>query len=58
MLNQKHSIEKMMMQRIEVDYAPQGMYATFSNGYPVACRLSMSFRETEVVHKQRVAQGF
>ena len=51
-------INTCVLERIEVDYAPQGMYATFSNGYPVACRLSMSFRETEVVHKQRVAQGF
>ena len=51
-------INTCVLERIEVDYAPTGMYATFSNGYPVACRLSMSFRETEVVHKQRVAQGF
>lgn len=51
-------INTCVLERIEVDYAPQGMYATFSNGYPVACRLSMSFRETEVVHKERVAQGF
>ena len=51
-------INTCVLESIEVDYQPQGMYATFSNGYPVAARLSMSFRETEVIHKERVAQGF
>lgn len=47
-----------VLERIEVDYQPTGAYATFSNGYPVAARLSMAFRETEVVHKTRVLEGF
>ena len=51
-------INTCVLERIEVDYQPQGMYATFSNGYPVAARLSMAFRETEVVHKLRVTEGF
>ena len=51
-------INTCVLERIEVDYQPQGLYATFSNGYPVAARLSMAFRETEVVHKLRVAEGF
>lgn len=51
-------INTCVLERIEVDFQPQGMYATFSNGYPVACRLSMAFRETEVITKQRVIEGF
>jgi len=47
-----------VLDRIEVDYAPQGVYSTFSNGHPVAARLSLGMREIEVVHKRRVLQGF
>ena len=47
-----------VLDRIEVDYAPQGVYSTFSNGHPVAARLSLGVREIEVVHKRRVLQGF
>ena len=46
------------LEQIEVDYAPTGVYSTFSNGYPVAIRLSLAFRELEILHKQRVTQGF
>jgi len=53
-----HRINTCVLERIETDFAPAGTYSTFSNGYPVAIRLSMAFREIEVVHKQRVLQGF
>lgn len=43
---------------IEVDYSPTGVYSTFKNGYPVAVRLSLGFTEVEPLHKQRVAEGF
>ena len=51
-------INTCVLERIEVDYAPTGVYSTFRNGHPVAARLSMGFRELEPVHKQRVLQGF
>lgn len=51
-------INTCVLDRIEVDYAPTGVYSTFSNGHPVAARLSMGMREIEVVHKRRVLQGF
>jgi hypothetical protein len=51
-------INTCVMDRIEVDYAPTGVYSTFSNGHPVAARLSLGMREIEVVHKRRVLQGF
>jgi hypothetical protein len=48
-----------VIDRIEVDYTPQqGMYTTFSNGYPVTTRLSLGLREVEVIHKARVYEGF
>jgi hypothetical protein len=46
------------LEQIEVDYAPTGVYSTFSNGHAVAIRLSLAFRELEILHKQRVSQGF
>lgn len=48
-----------VLERIDVDYAPQGgTYATFRDGSPVAIRLSLGFREIEILHKRRVLQGF
>jgi hypothetical protein len=43
---------------VEVDYSPTGVYSTFSDGYPVAVRLGLSFTEVEPLHKARIAQGF
>ena len=51
-------INTCVLERIEVDYAPTGLYSTFKNGHPVAARLSMGFRELEPIHKLRVLQGF
>jgi hypothetical protein len=46
------------LERVEVDYAPTGVYSTFANGHPVAIRLSLAWRELEILHKERVTQGF
>jgi len=51
-------INTCVLERIEVDYAPTGVYSTFRNGHPVAARLSLGFRELEAVHKKRILQGF
>ena len=51
-------INTCVLERIEVDVTPTGIYSTFSNGHPVATRLSLGFRELEPVHKTRVEQGF
>jgi len=51
-------INTCVLERIETDYTPTGVYSTFSNGHPVAVRLSLGFRELEPVHKARVIQGF
>lgn len=46
------------LERVEVDYAPSGVYSTFTNGYPVTMVLRLAFRELEILHKMRVQQGF
>lgn len=51
-------INTCVLERIEVDYAPSGIYASFRNGHPVAVRLSLGFREIEPLHKLRILQGF
>ena len=51
-------INTCVLERIEVQYDPSGIYSTFRNGHPVAVRLSMAFRETEILHKKRILQGF
>lgn len=52
-------INTCVLERIDIDYAPQsGVYSTFRDGSPVAIRLSLGFREIEIVHKRRVLQGF
>jgi len=51
-------INTCVVDRIEVDYAPTGVYSTFSTGYPVLARLSLGVREIEPLHKRRVVQGF
>lgn len=52
-------INTCVLTRCEVDYAPgTGVFSTFRDGYPVATRLMLVFKEVEIVHKQRVLQGF
>lgn len=51
-------INTCVLERIDVDYAPTGAYATFKNGHPVSVRLSLGFREIEIPHKQRILDGF
>jgi len=52
-------INTCVIENISVDYTPGGTgWQTFSNGHPVMARLVLKLRETEVLSKLRVAQGF
>lgn len=51
-------INTCVLTQCDVSYAPAGVYSTFHNGYPVSVRMMLRFRETEIVHKLRVLQGF
>lgn len=51
-------INTCVLTSISIDYAPSGVFATFSNGAPVSIRMQLQFQELEVVHKLRVTQGF
>jgi hypothetical protein len=44
---------------IEVQYDPtDGIFSTFSNGHPVAVRMTLGFQEIEPLHKKRINEGF
>ena len=51
-------INTCVVDRVEVDYAPSGIYSTFTTRYPVMARLSLGVREVEPLHKRRILQGF
>lgn len=51
-------INTCVLRNVDVDYAPSGIYATFQNGHPVQVRMTLTFGETEVIHRARVLQGF
>lgn len=51
-------INTCVLENIDLDYAPSGVWSTFSNGYPVQIRMQLKFRETEVAHRLRIQQGF
>lgn len=52
-------INTCVLERIDLDYAPGGDYSVFeADGHSVAVRMSLSFREIEILHKARIAQGF
>ena len=44
--------------RVAVNYTPDGTYATYSDGSPVAIELQLSFVETKVLFKQDISKGF
>lgn len=41
-----------------VQYAPQGVYSTFTNGHPVTCMFTMETREMEIIDRADVEQGY
>jgi len=51
-------IGRSVIERIDVDYTPQGEYSTFSNGYPVSAMLTVVFREMRIIGKESINRGY
>jgi hypothetical protein len=51
-------INTCVLTNMDVIYAPQGPWSTFHNGYPVMCQMVLKFRETEMLHKRRIKEGY
>jgi len=52
-----HRITRCVLENISVDYAPIG-WATYDRGEPVQTRLSLQFKEIEIVDKTRIKDGY
>lgn len=44
--------------RVQVNYTPDGTYATYDGGAPIATELSINFLESKLIFQSEVAQGF
>ena len=44
--------------KVQVNYTPDGTYATYDEGYPVATELQLNFIETKAIFRQDVDRGF
>lgn len=52
-----HKITRCVLQNVSVDYAPIG-WATYDGGEPVQTKLSLQFKEIEIVDKTRIKDGY
>lgn len=51
-------LKRSVIEAIEMNYAPQGQWSTFTNGYPVSCLLTFTLREMEIIFRDSVEQGY
>lgn len=47
-----------VIESLDIDYAPTGVYSTFSNGHPVSTRIMLRVKEDEVLTKAHVSEGY
>ena len=51
-------MKRQVITNINVQYAPQGTYSTFTNGHPVSVMFAMSTREMEIIDRADVEAGY
>ena len=47
-----------VIESLDFDFAPSGIYSTFSNGYPVSTRMMLRVKEDEVLIKDYINEGY
>jgi hypothetical protein len=52
-----HKIGETVLENINVDYGPNG-WATFNDGSPVQIKLTLQFKETVIVDKNKIKAGY
>ena len=52
-----HKITRCVLENVSVDYAPIG-WATYDGGEPVQTKLTLQFKEIEIVDKTRIKEGY
>ena len=50
--------KKCVLEDISVDYTGGGSFATFDDGAPVEIRMSLRFKETQIIDREAINQGF
>jgi hypothetical protein len=53
-----HKFAPCVLQSIVVDYAPEVGWVTFNDGMPVKTRLTLMFKETEILTRDKIEQGY
>lgn len=53
-----NKISSCVLERISVNYAPNGSFQSLMNGEPIVTTLSLSFMEIEALHQGRIQKGF
>jgi len=43
---------------LNINYTPDGVYATYEDGSPVATTLSVSFTETKLIYRENIDEGY
>jgi hypothetical protein len=50
--------KKCVLEDISIDYTGGGSFATFNDGSPVETRMSVRFKETQIIDREAIQQGF
>jgi hypothetical protein len=53
-----NKIGECVLQDIDVDYSGSGTWATHNDGSPVQIKLSLRFKETIIIDKNRITEGY
>ena len=51
-------IGECVLENVNVDYAGSGQWSTFNDGSPNQIRLTLQFKETVIIDKNRIADGY
>lgn len=55
--NYVHKIGQSVLENVSVDYGPNG-WATFNDGSPIQIKMTLQFKETVIVDKNRIDSGY
>lgn len=52
-----HKINKCVLENINVDYGPNG-WSTFNDGAPVQIKMTLQFKEIDIIDKNKIDEGY
>lgn len=53
-----HKIGECVLENMNVDYAGSGQWSTFNDGAPNQIKLTLQFKETVIVDKNKINAGY